>query len=516
MKNRKVKITTVVLVVVLSLLAVFIAVPVIRTAIYPFAPKATAEAARAAVTAPSPGAVERLSGGIRIPTVSEEISREENNPFDLFKKYLEESYPAVYAGLDTMTINEYGLVFRWKGKDGAKNPLLFCSHYDVVPVIGYEAETAPEKEIVFRPGDKPTAPINGFSTEWDYHPFSGSVADGRMYGRGTLDMKGMLFAIMEAVDELLAEGFVPERDIWLAFGFDEEIGGTEGALKIAEYFKREGITFDGVYDEGGIVSAPGLGGIDRALALVGTAEKGFCTIKISVHGTGGHSSMPPAKGSLVLAAEIIEKLNSEQMKARLIPPISSFLDNVGGTMGYASRLAIANKWLLGNTLLKNLSKSPATNALVRTTTAVTMARGSDAPNVLTSVSEIIVNFRILTGESVADVESHVRRICEGYDTEIEVLSAREPSNLSAEDARGFGVIGESVARIYPEAQVTSYLTIGGTDSYKYESVSGNVYRFMPVYLNEYEQRTIHNENEYISLEDYGKMIAHFKYIMSEF
>ena len=145
-----------------------------------------------------------------------------------------------------------------------------------------------------------------------------------------------------------------------------------------------------------------------------------------------------------------------------------------------------------------------------------MARGSDAPNVMSSVAEVTVNFRILTGESVADVMDHVKKVCEGYDVDIEIVNSREPSGISPQDTRGFRILEESVGKLYPQARVTPYLTIGGTDAYKYQTVSSNIYRFMPVYLNEYEQRTIHNDNEYISLENFAGMIAHFKYLMRNF
>lgn len=502
------------LLIMLGAIVVVAAILLVKTSTHKFAVPEHADDTGMLNIQPTVRSLERLAGGIRIPTVSEEVSRTENNPFDQFKEYLPEVYPAIYEQLDTMTINEYGLLFRWKGKDRALNPILFLSHYDVVPVVGYEPE-APA-EAVFRPEDTPKPELNEVSPVWEHHPFSGAVADGRIYGRGTLDMKGMLFAILEAADNLLDEGYQPERDIWFAFGFDEEVSGLQGALKIAEYFKTQGITFDGVYDEGGIIAAPGLGGIDNSIALIGTAEKGFLTLGIKVLGTGGHSSMPPAKGSLVLAAEIIEKLNTNQMPARLIPPIAAFLDNVGGEMGYASRMAIANQWLLGGMLFNGLSQTPATNALIRTTTAVTMAKGSDADNVMASVAEIVVNFRILTGETVADVIAHVEKICEGYETEITMRSSREPSNPSDTDTRGYKVIEESIKRLYPDALITPYLTIGGTDAYKYEAVSNRVYRLMPVYLNEYEQRAIHNENEFITLENYGRMIEYFRYIMENF
>lgn len=515
-KKEKKAHTGKIILVLLVLIIIFAAIILIRTVTYPFAKSSPdRKDMLPARVMPSVKALERLAGGVRIPTVSDEIGRAENNPFDRFKTYLADVYPQVYANMDTMTINGYGMLFRWKGRDSSLDPILFLSHYDVVPVIGYEAETDPG-EVIFRPDDKLSPALDEFSSEWDYHPFSGAVVDGRVYGRGTLDMKGMLFGIMEAIDELLAAGFRPERDIWLAFGHDEEISGLEGAVHIANYFKEQGMTFEGVYDEGGVVAAPGLGGINTAMALIGTAEKGFLTLRIKVYGTGGHSSMPPAKGSLVYAAEIMQKLNENQVPARLIPPISSFLDNVGGFMNFGSRMAIANKWLFKNMLFKSMAKTPATNALTRTTTAVTMAKGSDAPNVLASVAEVVVNYRILTGESVADIVAHVEKICEGYDTEIEIVSSREPSNTSEPDSRAYGILKESLEKLYPGAVITPYLTIGGTDAYKYEIVSNKVYRMTPIYLNEYEQRTVHNENEFISLDNFGRMIAHFKYIMENF
>ena len=490
MKKEKKMIWLVTGIVVTLFLALCVIV-VIRTTTYPFI-RTTGPDGPPLNVKPSVQAVERLAGGIRIPTISDAIDEPTDNPFKAFKAYLPAVYPTLYSHLDTLTINEYGLVFRWPGKNPTLAPILLCSHYDVVPVLNYDPA-------------KPDATLPG----WDYPPFSGAVANGRIYGRGTLDMKGMLFSILEATDSLLAEGFRPERDVWIALGFDEEIGGTQGALKIAGYFKEQGITFDAVYDEGGIIIAPGIGGIQRTAALVGTAEKGFSTIRITVHGTGGHSSMPPAKGSLVLAAEIIEMLNEEQMSAMLTPPVVAFLDRIGGSMGVPQRTAIANRWLLESLLLRSFESNPATNALVRTTTAITMARGSDAANVLASEAEVTVNFRLLPGNTTAQVKRHVETICDGYDVRIEELSTREPSLISPDDSHAFDMIRTSLAGLYPGTIVTPYLTLGGTDAYKYETVSPNVYRFMPVLLTEQEQGTIHNENESISLENYGRMIAYF-------
>lgn len=496
-RKKKKKKTGKIIAAIFILLLTLVIVVVIRTLTYPFVKFETQETTETIDYSTSDEAVQRLAQAIRIPTISEDVTKISDNPFDQFKAYLPSAYPEVYKTMDTLSINKYGLLLRWKGKDASRNPILFLAHYDVVPVAGYEGG---EEHL----------------SAWDYPPFSGEVAEGRIYGRGTLDVKSMLLAQLEAATTLLIDSFQPEQDIWFAYGFDEEVGGAEGAVKMAEYFKEKNITFDAVYDEGSMVVAPGIAGINRPLALVGVAEKGFCTLNITVKGMGGHSSMPPRKSSLVLAAEIIEKLNNKQLPAEIIPPVASFLNHVGGSMDFISRMTIANQWLLEKPLLRALEKNPATNALVRTTTAVTMAKGSDAPNVLSSSAGITVNFRILTGQSVEMVVNHVKDICADYDVDIQVGTAREPSNLSSEDTRAFRAIKNSITKLYPEASVASYITLTATDAQKYETVSENVYRLMPVYINEYEQHTIHNDNEYISLENYGKMIAYYKDIMQAF
>lgn len=505
--------------IILAIIVITAITVLVKTVSYPFAKDNNRKAVPGAKPHLTDKSIARLAGGIRIPTVSnEDYSATHFAPFDSFKIYLQEVYPLIYNSLDTLTINNYGLVFHWKGKNSSLKPILFLSHYDVVPVTGYDPTSIQETDIIFNPDEPALPPIDSIQKQWQYPPFSGAVANGRIYGRGTLDMKGMLFSILEAADSLLEEGFQPEQDIWFAFGHDEEVGGRQGAIHIANYFKNKDLQFDAVYDEGGIIAAPrsAMESIDKPLALVGTGEKGLLTLRIKVYGLGGHSSMPPEKSSLVNAADIIERLNNNQMPARIIPPIASFLKETGGFMNFPSRAAIANQWLMESLLIRSLSSSPASNALVRTTTAISMAKGSDAPNVLASVAEITVNFRILQGDSVASVIDHVKKLCEGYETEIENMSAREPSGLSTEDTKGFQIIQETLPAYYPDANISSYITIGGTDAYKYQSVSNNIYRFMPVCLNQYEQRTIHNENEYISLENYKNMISYFKSIMQNY
>ncbi|MEC4114803.1 M20/M25/M40 family metallo-hydrolase [Myroides pelagicus] len=498
-------------------IVVLLIVVLIKTFTYSFKPVRDLSA-RPAEHSIDEQAIRNLSKAIQIPTIST-INYEDTNfaAFDEFISFLEQTYPAVYTAMDTTRVNKYGLIFRWKGRDQTKKPLLFLSHYDVVPISNYpENDPLTEKQPIFDLTGK-AQPLAESRDTWSYAPFSGAVKDGRIYGRGTLDMKGMLISIFEAANQLVKAGYQPDQDIYLAFGHDEEVSGRQGALKIAEYFKAKNIEFHVVYDEGGVVVSPKsvLTSVDQAIALIGVAEKGFLTLQIAVKGVGGHSSMPPAKGSLVLASEIVNKLNTNQMHASLIPPIENFLDNIGSAMDFKSRLAISNKWLLSQSLIATFEKAPASNALVRTTTALTMMHASDAPNVMSSITNLTVNFRILQGDTVESVLNHVKEICKDYQVEYEVISAREPSKVSPHNSEQFRKLEQVIAKNYPNAIITPYLTLGGTDAYKYELVSDHVFRFMPVELNSFEQRSIHNEDESITIDNYMRMIDHFKTLMQQ-
>lgn len=321
------------------------------------------------------------------------------------------------------------------------------------------------------------------------------------------------------MDALLAEGFQPKRDIWLAFGHDEEIGGQQGAMQIADYFQQQGLRFDAVYDEGSVIST--LAVISpkavRPVALVGVAEKSFLLVKITVNGPSGHSSMPPKNGSIVQAAEIVAKLNANQMPAQMTEPVALFLQKAGGEMNFTARMAIANKWLLKPAIVKMMAASQASNALVRTTTAITVIQGGNMPNVMSPTTEILVNFRLMPEDSPAAVENHVKAICAGYDVKIEVMGGDGVvSRVSPLNGHAFQTIENAVLKLYPNGIVAPYITIGATDALKYEGLSDNVYRIMPVLFNQYELALMHGVNEHISIANYAKMIWYYKEIIQTY
>lgn len=503
----------------LTIILVVIVVVLVKTVTYPFTKVETAKAAAKEELPILDSAVYRFSQGIKIPTVSVgELGDFNYEPFSRFIAYLKTAYPEVHAKTEQYTVNEgFGLVFKWKGKNANLKPILFLSHMDVV-TPGDAPIKNKTTENIFQPHDKPLPSVTEVAKEWDYEPFSGAVSGGKIYGRGTLDMKGMLFSLMESMTALIKEGFVPERDIYIALGCDEEVGGRRGAMKIAEDFKQKGLHFDAVYDEGGIVMQKGaLSGVNSDVALIGFAEKGFLSARIKVNGLGGHSSIPPLQSAIGKAAIIMHRLETNQMKPILTPLIQEFFKNVGGEMPFTSRMAISNKWLLESVLLKQLTQNNTTNALVRTTTALTMMKGSNGTNVLSPQVEFVVNFRILPGNTIKEVKEHINKACEGFDVEIEeVDNTREASKVSSSEAKGFKVMEKTIKSLYPDAIITPYLTVGGTDAYKYEIVSDNVYRFIPFSINNAEQQSIHSTNEYITISNYMRMIRYFKSMMKDY
>lgn len=434
--------------------------------------------------------INRFAKGLQFKTISSHNYEEMDTvEFRKFAAFLQEAYPILQQNMEYYTVNKHGLVYRWKGKNQGLKPILFLSHYDVVPVGEDEKE-------------------------WTYPPFSGIVANDTIYGRGALDMKNMLFAMLDASEELIEKDFIPQRDIFFAFGFDEEVGGKQGAIHIANYFKDNCLTFDAVYDEGGIVTTAGTAGIDSDVALIGIAEKGKSTIRIRTYGTGGHSSIPSQKTPLGIIAKVVSRLEDKQMKPMLIDPVYSMLCNISGKSDFLNHFILANRYLFETVILDRMLKNPVTAAMVRTTTASTMAKGSEAPNILPTTAEAVVNFRILPGNTIKDVQKHVAETCGKYGVEIDEIDSAEPSPVSPLNTKGYNHLAETIQNVYPNAIVSPYLAIGATDSHKYYIVSPNVYRFMPIQITENEQQTIHNVNERISTDNYKRMIYFYKQLIS--
>lgn len=434
----------------------------------------------------------RLAGAVQIPTVSHTRYEDTDfSAFDAYIDYLQKAFPLFHEHCSLTRVNEYGLVYCWNGKDSSLLPMMLTAHYDVVPL-------SPDSE-----------------QDWKYPGFSGEVAEGRVWGRGTLDIKSQMIAHMEAAEKLMKEGFVPERDYLFVYGHDEEVGGMQGAQKIAEYFQQKNIRLDAVLDEGGVVLCEAMQGIRPPLALIGVAEKGYCDYEISIVGSGGHSSMPPRHTALGRMAQLICNVESHPMPARVTGIVEGMLKNIACEMGFVVRMAVANLWLFRPLLVRVLAGSPATAAMIRSTFAATMCSAGNAPNVLPAKATAVLNVRLLPGDTSAAVKAHIMAL-QNENLEMTMAGTQEPTDVSPMDSHAYTKLLRCVSSVFPMAITTPYLVMGGTDARKYSPVCLNIYRFTPVLITNEEKDSMHNSNESIKIEEYGRMIRFFETYLREY
>jgi carboxypeptidase PM20D1 len=440
------------------------------------------------VTIDSIAIAERLSKAIQYPTISLP-NRIDTTAFIGLDTFLRTSFPLIDSLLEFKSINRFSRVYKWPGNNARLPPILLTGHLDVVPVD------------------------EGATKDWLSPPFSGTVSNGFIVGRGTLDDKSAVLGIFESIEQLLKEGYTPERTVYLAFGHDEEIRGKHGAQQIAAYFEKESITFEYAMDEGMVIMKDAVKGLDQSVAIIGIAEKGYVTLTLTAQlEDAGHSSLPPSETAIGLLSEAITKLESQPFPASTEGVLSTFFDYVGPEMSPLYKSVLANRWLTEKILLAELSKAEGTNASIRTTMAPTMIRGGFKENILPTRASAKLNFRIKPGESIATVVDQVKkiisdeRIIVALSTESE---ASEPSSIASVSSFGFEVIQRSVQEVFTDVVVAPGLVVGATDGKYYESVSENVYRFLPVHLSNSDLKRIHGRNEQISVEAYQQMVQFY-------
>ena len=473
-----------VVVVLLFFLAAFV---LVRTLLFarPFAAAEPAEL----VEVEADVVAEHLSTIIKCETVS--LMGEADNPavrraFYELQLRLHEMYPRLHATLDQQVFNEFSLLYTWKGKNPELPPAVLMAHIDVVPA-------APES-----------------LDQWVYPPFSGAIADGFVWGRGTLDIKSQVIGLMESVETLLKRDFQPERTIYLAFGHDEEIGGATGGKRIAEWLTENDIRPGVVLDEGGEIVAGRVPGLSVPVALVGSAEKGSMVLQITAETEAGHSSIPPRQSSIGVLSQAIAFLEHEQMPAHLSMAMP-LAKSVSAALPFFFQMALANLWLFGGAVQKRLEANPETNALIRTTTAPTIIHAGDRPNVLPGVAEAAVNFRLLPGDSIANVCDHVRKVIDDKRVRFEVRQdwAWEASPVSETDATSYQILERTIQQVYDNVMVAPYLVLGATDSRHYRDLCDQVYRFTPILSTPDDLHRVHGLNERISVEAMGKMVQFY-------
>ncbi len=421
----------------------------------------------AALSPQRPGIAERLGEQIRLATVAGNDAA-----FAEFEALIARQFPRVHARLGLEHVTDRGLLFHWAGAS-AERPVVLMAHYDVVPVA---------------------------AQEWSDEPFSGTVRDGAVWGRGALDDKGPLIVVLEAVENLLADGFTPAQDVWLSFGGNEETYGS-AAIAAAELFQQRGIVPWLVIDEGGAVVDAPLSFVKVNSAMVGVGEKGIATLRLTVRSDGGHASAPPKTTAASRLARAITRVQRNPFRVRMPKPfrqmLRSFEQHV--TPGYRvllGTLRVAHP--VSARILASLGGEPA--ALMRTTVATTMLDGGSAPNVLPSQLSATLNIRIAQGETTASVVETIERSIGDAAVEVTVEEASEPSPLSPTDNAQFALITAAVDASYPGTVTAPYVMMAATDSRHFHRFAPAVYRFSPLAMTAAQRASIHGVDEFVTVD----------------
>lgn len=433
-------------------------------------------------------AEEKLGAMIRIPTVSKRED-EDLSQFYRYQEELERQFPLIHKHLQKTVLNGT-LLYLWKGSDPTLLPILFMGHQDVVPAT---------------------------DEGWSVPAYSGAVKDGCLYGRGTLDCKGTMYVQLQAVEELLSEGFVPKGDVYLEYAINEETGG-DGAAAAMRYLKEQGIRLALVLDEGGAVIEQAVPGMDRPYAVIGITEKGYMDVKITARGKGGHSSTParntPAARLFAFANEIERK---RPFKKKLIPEAALMLRKMTPAFSFPMRFLLGNLWLFKPLILVAMPLvSPFGEALLSTTCCFTQMKGSEAANVIPKEPYLIANLRCSVHQNCEESLAVLKKYGKKYGLEFEVLMQRDASPVSNVKGYAYQYVEESIRKHFPDAGAAPYLIMGGTDCRHFHQLTDTALRFAPIRMTNKQNDSCHAVDENVTLSALAEGVRFYKQFLQDY
>lgn len=445
-------------------------------------------AAVAPVAIDTDAASKRLGEAIRFRTISNFLDPDQNaDAFRGLQAHIEHSFPALHSAAKREIVSKYSLLYTWEGSDPQAKPIALLAHQDVVPI----------------------AP--GTEDKWQAPPFDGVIRDGFIWGRGSWDDKGNLFSMLEAAEQLAKEGFRPKRTIYFAFGHDEEVSGQRGAKQIAALLAARGVKLDFVLDEGLLITDGILKGIDKPIALIGIAEKGYVTLTLNLAAAPGHSSMPPRQSAIGMMSAALARLEDQRFPAEIRGTAREMFDTLAPEMNMTNRVVLSNLWLFKHLLRSELEKSATTDAMIRTTTALTIFNAGNQDNVLPGNADATVNFRLLPGDTEAGIIDHVKHAASNDKIMIEPRAGNtEPPPVTSTASPSYLALNRTIREIFPDVIVAPGLMVAATDSRHYTAVTDNIFRFSPVRAKPDDLARFHGTNERLSVDNYADMIRFYR------
>lgn len=426
-----------------------------------------------------------LSHALQFKTISYTDPVEfDYDEFSRLRQFIDETYPKVATNLKKETVNQNSLLYTWEGTNNSElKPLVLCAHMDVV---GVEETTL---------------------DEWKYPPFSGAIAEGKIWGRGARDNKCQVFSILEAVEHLLGSGYTPARTIYLAFGHDEEVLGVNGAAKIAELLNKRGVAAECLIDEGGAIVEKSIPGVSGKVALIGTAEKGYLTLKISTSMEGGHSADPNRETAIGAISSAITKLDKHQFDGTLdyVQPMFQY---AAAEASFPMKAVYSNLWLTGRIIQNIMESSPDTYSSIRTTKVATVFNAGFKDNVIPQESSALINLRLMPGDRIEDTIHTTNGIINNDNIKVETVGYyNEARKQASTDNDSFRAIQKSLKQVFPDSISVPYFISGGTDAKHYTSITKNLYNVTPSIKEKDEEG--HGVNERISIDNYEEYIKVF-------